>query len=108
MGRKFLTRALLAFLLLPFALRLESRLPDSAGPGEESVALFGMGIYRKQITRADVGRHSSIPALLVSGAVLTVGALIGGGLAVVIHRVLKKSSEAAQPRGDVPTKSSPD
>jgi hypothetical protein len=86
MGRRFLIGAATALVVLLLGLRLESRLPDAAGPGEETVTVHGLCVYRRGIQRADAGEHSPWPALLAAAGAIVAGSVLAGAMVATFGR----------------------
>lgn len=92
MGRQFLVGAAVTLVFLLFGLRLEARMPDQAGPGEEIVEFHGLRVYEAKIPSAV--DHSPIRALAVVYGVIAAGMMVGGAGAVLLGRLRTRAEPA--------------
>jgi hypothetical protein len=83
MGRRFLVGAAIALAIMALGLRMESRMPDAACDGEETVTFYDVCVYRQSISRADAAQHSPYPALAVAMGVIAVVSVAAGGLGML-------------------------
>jgi len=96
MGRQFLVGAAVTMVFMIFGLRMEARMPDQAGPGEEIVEFHGLRVYEAKIPSAV--EHSPIRALAVVYGVIAAGMIVGGAGAVLLGRLGKRAE--SEPRAD--------
>ena len=96
MGRRFLIGAAIAIAVLALGLQLESRMPDQAGPGEETVAFHGFCVFRQEIKPADAEQHSPYPALAVAGGVIAAAAIVAGTLVMLLGRPWRHACSQVQ------------
>ncbi len=81
-----------ALILLVFGLRMEMRMPDQNGPGEEFVEIHGIRIFHRPIDRPEVVKQAPYSAIVTAVTVIGLGS-VAAGLLGVIWNLVKRMTQ---------------
>lgn len=76
---------------MTLGVRIDSRMPDEAGPGEEKVAIHGVTIFHREIDKDLAKTFSPVPALATMAITVTLLSVLGGSVAVFFAMLQKPS-----------------